>query len=412
MNSWAVGDVSDVSEGSGLREPGTAEVPDPPETPDLDDWHHLLLRMAGALPDEAISDARAWLAEGAVQDVASVVAFAAVARQTPVWDLDTLVLLDELERAGDQVEALSDLVVTQDVADASGAWAFAPVRVRTEVEAETETPVLDLTAVRPDPDDEDDGDDGADRIDRAAVQAVQDESEVVALWRAWRVPAAAHARFGPVSPDSRRVYLVAARVSADGALAGLAARLQLRLLAAGEDDPQVEVWPEGGGLPPYQSAAWLRSALLWAREPGPVLRLARSFDAVRSQEGPQFDPGHPRIEETAEIARLLEYLGGAALVLASDVTMPDVLEPGSGAVVPLSLRTDGTWIWSDSVAYYLERYGLSPEPELWEHLRAQAGGCPPVSAVALHRAWCLLVQGRDTTDAEVVWQVPVPSGVP
>lgn len=40
--------------------------------------------------------------------------------------------------------------------------------------------------------------------------------------------------------------------------------------------------------------------------------------------------------------------------------------------MPAGFRTDGVWVWSDQIAYYLDRYGLAPEPALRQHLTARA----------------------------------------
>jgi len=33
------------------------------------------------------------------------------------------------------------------------------------------------------------------------------------------------------------------------------------------------------------------------------------------------------------------------------------------------IRADGTWIWTDTVTYYLRAYGLAPDQELLAHIR-------------------------------------------
>ncbi|GAA0681156.1 hypothetical protein GCM10009536_09730 [Streptomyces thermocarboxydus] len=40
---------------------------------------------------------------------------------------------------------------------------------------------------------------------------------------------------------------------------------------------------------------------------------------------------------------------------------PDGVDPERGRVVPAIFRTDGTRVWSDQIAYYLDRYGFAPE---------------------------------------------------
>lgn len=46
----------------------------------------------------------------------------------------------------------------------------------------------------------------------------------------------------------------------------------------------------------------------------------------------------------------------------------DRLSPHRGAVVPLTVRTDGVWAWSEASAYYLREHGVRPSEELLAHL--------------------------------------------
>jgi hypothetical protein len=39
--------------------------------------------------------------------------------------------------------------------------------------------------------------------------------------------------------------------------------------------------------------------------------------------------------------------------------------------VPTSFRTDGEWIWTDTVAYYLQQHGMAPDEELVAHIEAR-----------------------------------------
>ena len=77
------------------------------------------------------------------------------------------------------------------------------------------------------------------------------------------------------------------------------------------------------------------------------------------------------IDDPVDRARLLAYLRGGRRVLTTTAGMNDVLDPAAGAVVPTSLRTDGEWIWTDTVEYYLSRYGLAPDAQLTAHIEAR-----------------------------------------
>lgn len=358
-------------------------------------WHALLQRMAGALSDDLISEARGWLAEGQQTDVAQALVFAALSGRIPVTLADADLISSELIADGQDIAAFADLEIIDEEDVRPSLWAFAPVPIEQTSDVARMPILLDLTI-----------DPAAlaelDQIDRAAIDAVGAESEVLGLWRAWRVPAD-----GSPWPSPRRVYIVSLPQTAradEPAL--LTARMQNALEAAGEEFPQVEACQEGLPVPAYQGSACAHAALLWAAEPAMPIQLARVFDAVDPLAGPSFDPEHPRIEDLAEVVRLLDYLDGAVPVLASSATMVDILDPEHPSVVPLTFRTDGQWIWTDTVSYYLEEHLIAPEEGLLAHLRA-ADALPAVSDVALHRVMSFLQRPDDT---EAVWVVPETAG--
>ncbi len=77
------------------------------------------------------------------------------------------------------------------------------------------------------------------------------------------------------------------------------------------------------------------------------------------------------------------YLQAAAMVTPPGAPGPDLLDPRRGDVVPSTWHTDGQWIWSGSVIYYLHVHRLAPQPELLDHIRRQRYALAPVSPDAL-----------------------------
>jgi hypothetical protein len=75
----------------------------------------------------------------------------------------------------------------------------------------------------------------------------------------------------------------------------------------------------------------------------------------------------------------------------------------------MNFRTDGTWIWTDAVTFYLEEYHLAPEPDLLAHLRAVGPHTWEADAGTLEAAAAFVLDpGGDLGDAgsrEDVWQV-------
>ncbi|MEU9834370.1 hypothetical protein AB0D67_22820 [Streptosporangium sp. NPDC048047] len=117
----------------------------------------------------------------------------------------------------------------------------------------------------------------------------------------------------------------------------------------------------------------------------PEMRLARVFDGVGEDGAPYFAPGHPVVDDPAEREGLAAYLEAGTPILSTTGLDADRVRPERGTVVPLSFRTDGAWIWTDTVAYYLRVHGIRPDPDLCAHIDAAGRRCPPVNeAVARH----------------------------
>ncbi|MBT2232003.1 hypothetical protein [Nonomuraea sp. NEAU-A123] len=108
-----------------------------------------------------------------------------------------------------------------------------------------------------------------------------------------------------------------------------------------------------------------------------MIAVARVFDGVRDGV-PYFEPGHPLVENPRERERLAGYLEAGTPILATTGLDVDRVEPERGEVVPLSFRTDGTYVWTDTVAYYLRAHHLRPDPELCAHIAAGGYVCPEV----------------------------------
>jgi hypothetical protein len=189
--------------------------------------HQVLLRLAGWLPDDVLTDARARLADDRPGEVAMILTFAGRRTLLPMTDDDVELLAGVLAAGG----VHPDLPHTVEP-ETELAWEFAP----SPAVADDELLVAELA-----------------RAD--LVAAVSEEPTAHGLWRAWRIPGD-----GSPYPPPRAVYVVAA----DGDLAGLAGRLQRRLTAAGDTAPQVEVVAVAGEPLDYQREACERGSLLWA----------------------------------------------------------------------------------------------------------------------------------------------------
>ncbi|TDV48643.1 hypothetical protein [Actinophytocola oryzae] len=324
--------------------------------------HDTLLRVAGWVPDDLLTDARARLARGAGGEVARILAFAGTRTTLPLTD--------------DDMDLLGDLL-TGDGADE---------RLLDAVELAAEEPVLlwRFTAKAPEH--------AGDEVDGDLLAAVAGEPGVLGLWRAWRWPAD-----NAPYPPPRAVHVVEADPTqlAEGGLPGLTARLQSLLSVAGEQFPQVEVVATVSDPPWYQRMARAVGTLLWSVRPDVEPVVARVFDMSDPELGPRFAPDHPRMTDESERERVLWYLRSGTELLVTLATMPDVADPARGSVVPMTFRTDGRWIWPDAVTYYLEEHRLTPDPDLVAHIRTTDGPPPGLDTVALQRAMAVLTQPLD-----------------
>ncbi|MGC4806689.1 hypothetical protein [Micromonospora sp. DT233] len=335
--------------------------------------HHLLLRLAGHAPADALAQARDALAQGRTADVARTVGeIAAAAGLAPT--AEDVALLTAVDPG-----SVGVLPGAQPAPWPTPPFEFRPTLVDESVFApEAAPPLLDLTDAAGDFVDL-----VTDQLDLAAIEAVRRVPGATALWRAWRVG-------GPDAASSplARVFVLATEVPADD-LPALTALAQAQLRAAGATETLVEAYAAGDELPPYQTQARGGAALLWTAAPAYPIEVARVFDGVDPAAGPWFDPGHPRLAG-ADRERMASFLDAGRPVLTTTQLMDDVVERSRGAVVPLSYRTDGAWVWTDTVTYYLRTHGLAPDPGLLEHARALGFRPPPVDAVAEHRVLAAL----------------------
>ena len=194
-----------------------------------------------------------------------------------------------------------------------------------------------------------------------------------------------------------RIRFVEAKDGAD--LLEMAAEMQHVIAEAGEVPPRIEVIIADAELTPYHREAMAAAELVWVAPDETDPELVRVFDGADPETGPYFQPDHPRLTGP-DRDRALRYLNAGETVLASFGYMDDVVDPAALDAVPVSFRSDGRWIWTDTVAYYLERHDLAPDPGLLEHVLAATEPPPRLTWVQRHRAMQVLT----APDEEPAWQ--------
>lgn len=90
-------------------------------------------------------------------------------------------------------------------------------------------------------------------------------------------------------------------------------------------------------------------------------------DAPDSAEGPVLSDERLSPEEAAKVGA---YLEAGAVVMHTTVRGIDLLD-GNAPVIPLTIRTDGEYVWTGPVTYYVQTYGVAPDEAFLAALRAR-----------------------------------------
>lgn len=105
------------------------------------------------------------------------------------------------------------------------------------------------------------------------------------------------------------------------------------------------------------------------------VRIARVFAAGNGEPAGR-GAGQSWLSDPAECDRIAGYLRAGAPILMTTALQPDRLDAARGNVVGATYRTDGTWVWSDALAYYVQVHDLAPEDEFCQHIKANGYSCP------------------------------------
>jgi len=208
-----------------------------------------------------------------------------------------------------------------------------------------------------------------------AVASKRRFAELVAAWR--------HPELGLViNPDSesefqipRRLFDRVLQIQQQGLTGQDAAAVERarRRLARSLDGPQES--PETVPLIPIEPPSEIDG-----------FRFASMADGMDESHAPRLAPERGRVDSPEEKLRIRRYLRGGELLLLVTGYVTDMFDPDRGPVVPASTRTDGEWIWSEGLEYYLEQYGVAPEPDFYRSIVAAGYTCPPVTEEQVHAA--------------------------
>jgi len=99
-------------------------------------------------------------------------------------------------------------------------------------------------------------------------------------------------------------------------------------------------------------------------------RLAMVFEGYDRHGRPLLGRERPPLSDADERRRVVRFLDSGVILLVGGPLVPDQLDPRHPLAVPVGYATDGIWIWGASLRYYVDRYGVSPEHDLLDHIRS------------------------------------------
>jgi hypothetical protein len=333
-------------------------------------WHEMLLALAGWMPDAELTAIRS-----AADEPTRTARFLAGASALGLDEAAAATLLSDV-RPGDAAAAARALNAA--ARRPRPQYRFAPLDPVSATGPGPSEPAEGLPfGVQADPLDVTGVEVGgwSDPVAATVVQAIAaEEPGVRGIWAAWRSGA---------GTESTRVFLVEV---ADSPAPTAPARRSFPTV-----DAQVEIIATTDELPDYHRSLLASGALVWAHAGTSGPEVVPVFDDVDPKYGPRFGADHLMLEDE-ERRKVTAYLSGAEAVLLTTATMIDVVDASRGEVVPLSYRTDGSFVWPDAVPYYVEHYGLAPHLPLLETIRAAQYIPPRPDGVALFRAETALMQ--------------------
>jgi hypothetical protein len=119
------------------------------------------------------------------------------------------------------------------------------------------------------------------------------------------------------------------------------------------------------------------------------MNVARLWSGV-VDGAPTLDDSLERTDDRTPRAEILAFLNGGTEVMRAAGRAEDWLAPGHPAMVPIGFRTDGTWLWSEELAYYLREHDVLPEPAFLSHMSQHHYVAQPAPDAAVREAEELL----------------------
>ena len=95
---------------------------------------------------------------------------------------------------------------------------------------------------------------------------------------------------------------------------------------------------------------------------------AQLFDGVDTDGNPYFVREHPKLDDPELRNNVVSFLSGGSVIRRTTIRDIDRIDGSRGRAVPMVTHTDGEWIWSSAMRYYVEQHRIAPTPDFLEHM--------------------------------------------
>ena len=121
------------------------------------------------------------------------------------------------------------------------------------------------------------------------------------------------------------------------------------------------------------------------------------FLSVFNQDSPSpaIDSNLHRLD-SATCTRVGAYLRAGVPLMRTTQKVPDVLSGSPAPIVPISIHTDGKYVWSMAVAYYVESHRISPGEEFLAHCARNGWTVPRLSDAEVKQGLAFVNASRPT----------------
>jgi hypothetical protein len=95
---------------------------------------------------------------------------------------------------------------------------------------------------------------------------------------------------------------------------------------------------------------------------------AQLFDGVDTDGNPYFVSEHPKLDDPELRTNVIAFLSGGSVIRRTTIRDIDRIDNSRGRAVPMVTHTDGEWIWSSAMRYYVEQHRIAPAQDFLEYM--------------------------------------------